>query len=162
MMSSGGRRTTDPQHHPRPIGAVQRGFVAQPGFPGGVQLGPGGEGTAVHQPAWRAGWRGGDAFRRAGAARPTVVSRVRIRSVDRTTGRRARGRADACLLLIGRPHTLIKKGGREVVRRGEAGSQLDPVAAVVSGSAAGAGGRPARTIRRRIGACLTSTNLPSV
>jgi hypothetical protein len=34
---------------------------------------------------------------------------------------------------------LIKKGGREVVRRGEAGNQLDPVAAVVSGSAGGAG-----------------------
>jgi hypothetical protein len=52
-MSSGGRRTTVPQHQPHPIGAVQRGFVAQLGFPGGVQLGPGGEGTAVHQPAWR-------------------------------------------------------------------------------------------------------------
>jgi hypothetical protein len=52
---------------------------------------------------WLAGWW--CLSPRGAAARPKVVSRVRIRSVDRTTGRRARGRDGACPVLIGRPHT---------------------------------------------------------
>jgi hypothetical protein len=53
MMSSGGRRTTVPQHQPPPDRRGPAWFRCTARIPRGVQLGPGGEGTAVHQPAWR-------------------------------------------------------------------------------------------------------------